>query len=85
MYWILSSLIIGLFAGAIAGRIVKGRGFGCLGNIIVGLIGGFLGGWLFNQLNFSVHIGFWGSLLTSTVGAVVFLAAVNLIFGGDRK
>jgi uncharacterized membrane protein YeaQ/YmgE (transglycosylase-associated protein family) len=85
VHWIISSLLIGLLAGAIAGRIVKGRGFGCLGNIIVGLIGGFLGGWLFNQINLNVQIGFWGSLLTATVGAVVFLAAVNLIFGGDKK
>ena len=81
MGWLIG-LIVGALAGGIAGRIVKGRGFGCLGNLIVGIIGGMLGGWLFQQLNIMVSAGLWGSLVTATAGAVVFLAALNLIFDG---
>lgn len=81
MGWLIGSLIIGLLAGAIAGRIVEGRGFGCLGNIIVGIIGGLLGGWLFRLVGLTPDVGFWGSLATATVGAVAFLAIVNAIKG----
>jgi uncharacterized membrane protein YeaQ/YmgE (transglycosylase-associated protein family) len=80
MWWI-GSLIIGLLAGAIAGRLVEGEGFGCLGNIIVGLIGSLIGGWLFSQLNLSAGAGFWGSLITATIGAVALLVGINLLTG----
>jgi uncharacterized membrane protein YeaQ/YmgE (transglycosylase-associated protein family) len=85
MFWrygIIISLLIGALAGGIAGRLTRGRGFGCLGNIIVGIIGGFVGGWLFNLANFNVGGGFWGTLLTATVGATALLVVLNLIFGG---
>jgi len=87
MFWkfgIFIALLIGALSGGIAGRLTRGRGFGCLGNIIVGIIGGFVGGWLFNVAGFNVSGGFWGTLLTATVGAVAFLIVLNLIFGrGD--
>ena len=79
LYWGL----IGLIAGAVAGRIVRGSGFGCLGNIVVGVIGSLVGGWLFNLLQIATPFGFWGSLLTATVGAIAFLAALNLVFDRD--
>ena len=72
-------LIIGALAGAIGGRIADGRGFGCLGNIIVGVIGSFLGGYLFQRFSVSIGDGFWGSLITATVGAVIFLTVLNII------
>ena len=74
-------LLVGLLAGAIAGRLVEGRGYGCLGNIVVGIIGGLVGGWLFEQLGVVTAVGFWGWLITSTVGAVVFLVILNLLIG----
>ena len=81
MMWLLGSIIIGLLAGAIAGRIVEGRGFGCLGNIIIGVIGAVIGGFLCNQLGLGPGEGFLGELIVATVGAVVLLLVVNLITG----
>lgn len=71
-------LIIGALAGWLAGNIMKGRGFGVLGNIVVGIVGSFLGGMLFGALGLTAF-GFIGSLVTATVGAVVLLYLISLI------
>jgi len=71
-------LLIGLVAGWLAGRIMKGGGFGLVGNIIVGVIGAMLGGWLFGLLGISAG-GLIGSLVTALVGAIVLLYLVRLI------
>lgn len=65
-------LLIGGVAGAISGRIMGGRGFGCLGNVIVGVIGASIGGFLLPLLGVSTH-GSLGSLLSATIGALVLL------------
>ena len=70
-------LIIGAVAGFLAGKIMKGGGFGLLGNLIVGIIGAVLGGWLFGVLGISVSEGMIGSLITAVVGAVVLLFIVG--------
>ncbi len=70
-------LIIGAIAGAVAGRIVEGRGYGLLGNIVVGVIGSLVGGYLFDLLNIRVML--FGSLITATVGAIVLLLVVNYV------
>lgn len=67
-------LITGFIAGLLAGKILRGRGYGLLGNIIIGLFGAYIGGSIFN-LNAS---GWLGELLVSTVGAVVFLWVLSL-------
>ncbi len=72
---LISFLVVGLVAGWLAGQIMKGKGFGLVGNIIVGVIGAVLGGLLFGLLGLSAS-GTIGSLVTATVGAVVLLAAV---------
>ena len=72
-------LLIGGVAGWLAGLIMKGGGFGILGNIIVGIIGAVLGGWLFGVLGISVGGEWAGALVTAIVGAVVLLFAVGLI------
>ena len=72
-------LIIGAVAGWIAGTLMKGGGFGIVGNIIVGIIGAFVGGLLFGLLGFSTDGGIIGSLITAVVGAVVLLFVVGLI------
>ncbi|HLP99560.1 MAG TPA: GlsB/YeaQ/YmgE family stress response membrane protein [Candidatus Limnocylindria bacterium] len=74
-------IVIGLLAGWIAGKISRGRGFGCIANVILGLIGALLGGWIFTRL------GFWGggflfSLAAATVGAVVLVAIARLFSSG---
>ncbi len=76
-------IIIGLLAGWIAGLISRGRGFGCIGNIILGLIGAVLGGWIFSKL------GIFGggaifSLAAATVGAVVLVAIARLFSGSSN-
>ncbi len=65
-------IIIGLIAGWLATQILGGRG-GLLHNLAVGLVGAIVGGFLFSKLNIAVEQGFVGSLITATVGAVVFL------------
>ena len=72
------TLIIGALAGWLAGKIMKGKGFGILGNIIVGIVGAMLGGFLFGLLGVSVG-GTAGSLVTATVGAIVLLWVVSLV------
>ena len=76
-YWIYV-LLIGLLAGWLAGQIMKGRGFGLVGNIVVGVIGSWLGSLLFNLLGLSAY-GTIGLIITSTVGALVLLYLVGFI------
>ncbi|MFO0947733.1 MAG: GlsB/YeaQ/YmgE family stress response membrane protein [Planctomycetota bacterium] len=71
-------LIIGIVAGWIAGQLMRGGGFGLIGDLIVGVLGAFLGGFLFNLLQISA-VGMIGSLITATVGAVVLLALLRFI------
>jgi len=75
-------LIIGLLAGWLSGEVVRGKGFGCIGNTLLGLIGAVVGGWLFEQLHISTF-GFIGSLAAATVGAVVVVALGRMISGSD--
>ncbi|MEO1085286.1 MAG: GlsB/YeaQ/YmgE family stress response membrane protein [Acidobacteriota bacterium] len=72
-------LIIGAIAGWLAGQIMKGRGFGAVGNIIVGIVGAFLGGVAFGALGISVAAGIVGSIITATVGAIILLFIIGLI------
>jgi uncharacterized membrane protein YeaQ/YmgE (transglycosylase-associated protein family) len=76
------SLIIGGLAGLLAGYIRKGSGFGFFGNIIVGLIGGFVGNLIFSTFGIQ-DTNFLGSVLVSTAGAVVLLFVLGL-FGGNE-
>jgi uncharacterized membrane protein YeaQ/YmgE (transglycosylase-associated protein family) len=75
-------IVIGLIAGWIAGHVTRGRGFGCIVDIILGLIGAVIGGWIFTRLGI-VAWGFWGSLASATVGAVL-LVAIARLFAGRR-
>ena len=77
--WIMAFLwylIIGGFAGWLAGQIMKGKGFGILGNIGIGIVGGIFGGWIFRFLGFSTE-SILGSLITAVVGAIVLLWIIN--------
>jgi uncharacterized membrane protein YeaQ/YmgE (transglycosylase-associated protein family) len=70
-------MFIGLVAGWLAGKIARGRGFGCITDIILGLIGGVLGGWIFTRLGI-VGYGFLFSLAAATLGAVILVAIAHL-------
>jgi uncharacterized membrane protein YeaQ/YmgE (transglycosylase-associated protein family) len=76
-------IIIGLIAGWLAGTIARGRGFGCITDVILGLVGAVIGGWIFSRLGI-VTFGFLGSLAAATLGAVL-LVAVARIFAGGRS
>ena len=70
-------IIICILAGFVAGKLMRGGGFGLIVNLVVGIIGGVLGGWLFGL--FGLHAGgIIGSLVTSVVGAIVLLWIVSL-------
>ena len=75
MFWF---LVIGITAGWLAGKVVKGGGFGLIGDLIVGVIGSYIGGYLFNFLNLSVY-GTIGEIIMATVGAIVLLWIIRLI------
>jgi uncharacterized membrane protein YeaQ/YmgE (transglycosylase-associated protein family) len=73
-------LIVGLVAGWLAAKVVQGTGLGLIGDIIVGVIGAFIGRWLFNYFHLRIGVNFWvDAILTATVGAVVLLVAIRLI------
>jgi uncharacterized membrane protein YeaQ/YmgE (transglycosylase-associated protein family) len=71
-------IIVGGIAGWLAGKLMKGGGFGILVNVLLGIVGSVIGGWLFGLLGISVGGGFIGSLASATVGAIVLLALVGL-------
>ncbi|HXA55897.1 MAG TPA: GlsB/YeaQ/YmgE family stress response membrane protein [Candidatus Acidoferrum sp.] len=73
-------IVVGLLAGWIAGHLTRGRGFGCIVDIILGLIGAVIGGWIFTRLGISA-LGFFGSLAAATVGAVLLVAIARLFAG----
>ena len=67
-------LIVGLVAGFLAGKVVRGSGFGLIGDIVVGVVGAFVGRWLFATLHIRIGVNFWiDAILTATAGAVVLL------------
>lgn len=74
---ILYALAIGLVAGWLAGLLTKGKGFGLVGNLIIGAIGSVLGGFLFQLLGLK-SVSLVGSLVSATAGAVVLLALLNV-------
>lgn len=69
-------LALGALSGWLAGQIVKGHGFGTLGNIVVGILGAVVGGWLFGGM---VGSGLLGGIITSVLGAVVLLVVVGFL------
>jgi uncharacterized membrane protein YeaQ/YmgE (transglycosylase-associated protein family) len=82
---ILWSIIIGILAGFIAGKVMRGRGLGLIVNLIVGIIGASIGGWIFTKLDIFVEAGFLGNLITSTVGAIVLLFVIGIFTGGNKR
>jgi uncharacterized membrane protein YeaQ/YmgE (transglycosylase-associated protein family) len=74
-------LLIGLIAGFLASKIMRGGGYGVVGDIIVGLIGALVGGLLVNLLSPDANFGFIGSIIVSIIGACLFIWLVRMVTG----
>jgi uncharacterized membrane protein YeaQ/YmgE (transglycosylase-associated protein family) len=72
-------IIVGLVAGWLAGQIMKGSGFGLVGNIIVGIVGAFIGTVVLDTLGISLASGIVGSIISALVGAVILLFVIGLV------
>jgi uncharacterized membrane protein YeaQ/YmgE (transglycosylase-associated protein family) len=77
-------LFVGLVAGWLAGKIVRGTGFGIIGDIVVGIAGAFIASWLFPRLGFHLGSGLVGEIIYSAIGAIILLLVVRLIRTGGR-
>jgi uncharacterized membrane protein YeaQ/YmgE (transglycosylase-associated protein family) len=76
---IIIMIVVGAIAGWLAGQIVRGSGLGLMWDIIIGIIGAFIGVWLLTTLHVIPFAGFLGSIINATIGAVVLLLIVGLI------
>jgi uncharacterized membrane protein YeaQ/YmgE (transglycosylase-associated protein family) len=82
---ILAWLIVGLVAGVLASMVMGGTGYGLIGDIIIGIVGAFVGGWLFAQLGVSSPWGgLAGTIFVAFIGAVVLLFILRLVRGARR-
>jgi uncharacterized membrane protein YeaQ/YmgE (transglycosylase-associated protein family) len=72
-------LIIGAAAGWLAGQIVKGYGYGLVGNIVIGIVGAVVGGYLLPRVGLSMGGGIIGAIISATIGAVILLFLIRLI------
>jgi uncharacterized membrane protein YeaQ/YmgE (transglycosylase-associated protein family) len=70
-------LVIGAIAGWLAGQIVKGYGFGLVGNIVVGIVGAFIAGWLLPTIGFVLVGGYLAAIVNAVIGAVILLVIVG--------
>jgi uncharacterized membrane protein YeaQ/YmgE (transglycosylase-associated protein family) len=77
-------VLVGLIAGWMAGQIVRGSGFGILGDIVVGILGAFIGGWLLPRLGVHLGAGVVAAIVNATIGAVVLLIIARLVQGGGN-
>jgi uncharacterized membrane protein YeaQ/YmgE (transglycosylase-associated protein family) len=76
---ILIILLVGLIAGWLAGKIVRGSGFGLIGDIAIGIVGAFIASWLFPKLGIRLGVGIVHQILDATIGAVVLLLIIRLV------
>ncbi len=72
-------LIVGAIAGWLAGLVVKGYGFGLLGNIVVGIVGAFIAGWLFPALGVTLGTGIIAAIIHAAIGAIILLLLIRLV------
>ena len=78
-------VLVGLVAGWLAGHIVRGAGFGLIGDIAVGIVGAFIGDWLLPKLGIHLGAGVFRAILNATIGAVLLLFAIRLIRGSRGR
>ncbi len=74
-------VVVGVAAGWLAGEVTRGAGFGLIGDLIVGLLGAFVGDWLLPQLNIHIGVGIVALIINAFVGAIVLLLVIRLVGG----
>jgi uncharacterized membrane protein YeaQ/YmgE (transglycosylase-associated protein family) len=77
-------LLVGLVAGWLAGQFVDGTGFGVIGDVIIGIIGAFVGNWLLPRVGLYLSGGLVGAIINATIGAIVLLLIIRLVRGSGR-
>jgi uncharacterized membrane protein YeaQ/YmgE (transglycosylase-associated protein family) len=76
---VIAWLIVGAIGGWIAGKVVRGGGFGLLGNIVLGIIGAVIAGWLLPQLGIAIGVGIVRAIINAAIGAIIVLVIISLI------
>jgi len=74
-------LLVGVIAGWLAGQIMRGTGFGLVGDLIIGIIGAFIGNWLLPQLGIHLGVGMVAAIINATIGAMLLLFVLSLLRG----
>jgi uncharacterized membrane protein YeaQ/YmgE (transglycosylase-associated protein family) len=74
-------LLVGLVAGWLAGQIMRGTGFGLIGDLIIGIVGAFIGGWLLPRLGIHLGVGMVAAIVNATIGAMLLLFVLSLFRG----
>ena len=72
-------LVVGIIAGWLAGKVIRGNGFGLVGDVAIGIVGALIGDWLLHRLGVHFGFGIIGLTINATIGAVVLLLALRLI------
>src|SRR5213595_2114731 len=81
IWWI----IVGLIAGFLASVVMRGGGYGIVGDIIVGIVGAFIGGLVVDLLTPSASYGFWGSVVVAFIGAIILIAILRAVAGARTR
>jgi uncharacterized membrane protein YeaQ/YmgE (transglycosylase-associated protein family) len=82
---LLAWLVVGLIAGFLASRVMRGGGYGMIGDIVVGIVGAFIGGWLAGFLGFGSTYGLIGSIVIAFIGACLLIGLLHAISGGRSR
>lgn len=75
-------LLVGVIAGWLAGKIVRGAGLGIFGDLLFGILGAFVGNWVLPRLGIHLGAGIVGAVINATIGAILLLLVVRLLRGG---
>ncbi len=78
-------LVVGVVAGWLAGKIVRGAGFGLIGDLVVGIIGAFIGDWLLPRVGILLGTGIISAIINAVIGAVILLFLIRLVQGGGFR
>ena len=81
---ILVILVVGLIAGWLAGKVVRGTGFGLIADVCIGIVGALIGSWLLPRVGIHLGLGMVDAIITATVGAVLLLVALRFVKGRGR-